>query len=973
MVLSALLLIGPMTRVGVAADLRNVLGDYGLTSWGQKDGLNSSVIWSIAQDHDGYIWLGTDAGAVRFDGVRFTPWDLLVSTPLAQVSVRSIWVARDGSLWFGFAEPGGVGRLQGGELRHYGVNDGLPEGNVLALFEDPDGTMWAGNREGLHRFSHERWERVGDGLPSGPLYSAYTDRHGNLLVGTSVGVFKRPSGERDFKADETFEAPVRGIAEAADETVWVADPIVGIRRLHERPQPSPLVEKGRGNRLLRDRRGNLWVGTLGQGLWRIRPASGTGGLELEKTTSVTGLSDDGVTSLLEDREGNIWAATLDGLNRLTPHKVTPVLNLGLVSSVDLTRDGSVWVGTVDSLIEFAGGDILQRRDPVSLAGAPLGAMHADEHGTLWVATNRNLLRFTDGHTLTVPLVGTAPHQISSMTSDFDGGVWLYDLSQGLVRWNNGRFLPAALPPDLRRVAVVSSYSDRQGRVWLGLADARVVVVQRDGGFTAYGRERGLTAGPYRAIHQDLRGVIWLGGNEGLTRFADERFETVLARREFPAESLTAIVDDDEGHLWLATEGAGIIRVHTSEIEQTLANPVHSIRFGRYDKFDGFAGTPRWFGNRSAVRAKDGRLWFVAGRGITVIDPNALDEEVEAAPVPVRIEGVVADDRRLAATPQMSFAPRTTRLEVDYTVLNLTAPLKTHFKYRLEGFDPEWIEAGTRRQAFYTNLPPREYRFQVVASRNDGTWDEPGAVWAFTIRPMFYQTAAFVIACAVGLMLAVGGAWRLHVRRVRKEFSLLLGERARLSREIHDTLLQSLFGVALQCDAMAHEVAGSVPHLNGQFARMRHDVEEDIREARQSIWNLRSPRLEHHDLVSALRDAGEHATASTTSTFAFTVTGTPRPSNPQVEEQLLRIGREAVSNAVRHARAATIQMEISYTDSGIVLRVQDDGVGFDPVIVQTNGHYGLTSMQERAEAAGGRLRLESRPGHGTLVEAAARHA
>ena len=961
-----------MESGAIAADLRNVLGDYGLTSWGQKDGLNSSVIWSLAQDQDGYIWLGTDAGPVRFDGVRFMPLDQIASASLSNVSIRSIAVARDGAIFFGLAEPGGVARLRGGELKTYGVADGLPDGGVTILFEDTDGVTWAGNRAGLHRLVNERWEKVGNGLPAGPLYSAYTDQAGNLFVGTPVGVFKRPAGVRDFQQEETFDSQVRSVVEDRDGKLWVTDPLIGLRRMHEHPLLAPSVEKGRGGRMIRDGRGNFWVGTSGQGLWKVRPATASTGAVVEKTSAATGFSDDGVTALIEDREGNIWAGTLDGLNRLTPHKMTAVLNLGPVSSVDVTPDGQVWVGTPDALVEFVGGDIQGRRDPRPLVGAPLGAMHADERGALWIATNRNLLRLAGGDQLVVPLSGSSPRQITSMTSDLDGGVWLYDLTQGLMRWNNGRFIAVTLPDDVRKTPVISSYSDRHGRAWFGLADGRVAVAEAAGKFKVFGRDQGLTSGPYRAIHEDQRNVIWLGGNTGLSRFDGHHFETLRARREFPAESLTAIVDDEQGHLWLATEGEGIVRVHHEEIARALADPSRPIQFSRYDKFDGFAGTPRWFGNRSAARAKDGKLWFVAGRGITVIDPDDLGE-VRTARFPVRIEGVMADDRRFAAVPELALAPRTTRVEIDYTVLNLTTPLKTNFRYKLEGFDPDWIEAGTRRQAFYTNLPPRAYQFRVMASKIDGTWDEPGEMWAFTIRPMFYQTTGFMVACAIGMVFAVGGAWRLHLRRVRREFSLLIGERARLSREIHDTLLQSLFGVALQCDAMARDLSQSAPHLKDQFTRMRHDVEGDIREARQSIWNLRSPRLETNSLGAALREVGEHATASTQATFAFELSGSPRQSNPDIDAQLLRIGREAVSNAVRHARATNIRMQLSYTDREIVLSVRDDGVGFDVSSANGNGHYGLTSMQERAEAAGGSFKLESHPGAGTLIEAVAPHA
>ena len=458
----------------------------------------------------------------------------------------------------------------------------------------------------------------------------------------------------------------------------------------------------------------------------------------------------------------------------------------------------------------------------------------------------------------------------------------------------------------------------------------------------------------------------------MTRFANDRFDTVSASPEFPAANLTAVIGDEDGDLWLASEGLGIIRTNHGEIAKALANPTHVIRFNKYDKSDGFAGSPRWFGSRSAARAHDGRLWFVAGRGVSVIDPRQIGA-VEVASLPTRIEGVVADNRGVTATPDARFAPGTTRIAIEYTALNLTDPLKTRFRYRLEGFDADWVDAGTRRQAFYTNLRPRSYQFRVMSTRSDGAWDEPGAAWAFTIRPMFYQTPGFMVACAIGVALVVGGGWRLHLRRIRKEFSLLIGERARFSREIHDTLLQSLFGVAVQCDAMAHELGVVAPHLQQRFARVRREVEEDIREARQSIWNLRSPRLEGHTLVDALREIGENATASTSVSFAFSTAGLPGPPAPDVDEQLLRIGREAVSNAVRHAHASAVRMELVFDAGRTVLRVRDDGIGFDAAAPRANDHFGLASMQERADSVGGNFRLESPAGQGTVVEVSVPHA
>jgi signal transduction histidine kinase len=303
------------------------------------------------------------------------------------------------------------------------------------------------------------------------------------------------------------------------------------------------------------------------------------------------------------------------------------------------------------------------------------------------------------------------------------------------------------------------------------------------------------------------------------------------------------------------------------------------------------------------------------------------------------------------------------------VLNLTSPHKTRFQHQLVGFDADWIDAEGRHSAFYTNLPPRDYVFRVMATGADGILATPAAEWRFTILPMFHQTWWFAIACLAATGLTIGAAWRVHVLRVRQQFALLLSERARLSREVHDTLLQSMFGFALQCDALAEAVPPAEHQLRQRLGRLRHDVEDHIREARQSIWNLRSPHSENQSFAAAFREAAELAVASVNSRFSFELIGTPGEASADVEEQLMRIGREAISNAVRHAQASSITASLAYEDSVITLTVADDGRGFEPVTPsQRSDHFGLTSMRERAELVGGALRIESRPGGGTSVTA-----
>jgi signal transduction histidine kinase len=305
------------------------------------------------------------------------------------------------------------------------------------------------------------------------------------------------------------------------------------------------------------------------------------------------------------------------------------------------------------------------------------------------------------------------------------------------------------------------------------------------------------------------------------------------------------------------------------------------------------------------------------------------------------------------------------VQIEYTAVSLVSSAKARFRYLLEGFDRDWVDAGTRRQAFYTNLSPGSYTFKVVASTSDGIWNESAATWNFSIEPAFYQTRWFYAVAAL-MVLPLGLAvWRLRLGQVQRQFSLVLAERARLSRELHDTLLQSLVGVALQFEGLSQRVDASSPSLKEHLLRIRSQVEDYIREARDSISDLRSPMLERRDLAEALRDASGRIMSGTSVRFDFAVMGTPRRCRASVEEEVLRIAREALYNAVRHSRASHIQLQLHYHRRSLHLRVTDDGVGFDGQRVE--GHYGLANMQERAKQIGARFRLVTRVDQGTRIE------
>jgi signal transduction histidine kinase/streptogramin lyase len=691
-----------------------------------------------------------------------------------------------------------------------------------------------------------------------------------------------------------------------------------------------------------------------------------GAFRTERATTVTGLLTDGVISLLEDRDGNIWAGTTEGLNRLTPYKLTPV-SLGLTDGVEVTPEGSVWIASVNGLIEFPDAHIDSQRQPARLPRSRATAMHADRNGTLWAAMN-GWLQPIAGRTPSVRLDrARLPRRVASIASNVRGDLVLYDLDQGLVRVTKGRIEAITLPLQLQRVAIVATYGDKRGRVWLGFADGQVALVDADGAVRTFDKGSGLNAGIYYVIYEDDEGVVWGGGSNGISRCVNDICATLLAGKEFPVELVTAIVQDDSRALWLGTR-FGIVRVEPDQIEKAIAEPSYQPQYTLFDRSDGLGGMPVTTGlNRRAIRADDGVLWFVTRRGVTLVDPVLLRNTPGSSPV--HIESITADGQQLAPEEGARLPPRTSRLVIDYGMLNLTPQIKTRFQYRLDGFDSMWTDAGAERQAVYTNLPPGRYRFRVMASSEGNRWTKSAVAWDFSISPMFYQTVWFYGACVMAGAVAVWTAWRFHLRQIRREFSLLLKERARLSRELHDTLLQNLVGVALQCEAMAREPGMLAASGKDRFIRMRKEVGEHIREARQSIWDLRSPTLESRDLERALRHVARHASERHSVAVQVSVHGAPCGCTPKVQEQLLRIGQEAVVNAVRHGRADRVNMELQYAATSVSLRVSDNGCGFDPdrVTRHPNGHCGLISMKERAADIGGTLTIESHVARGTTIE------
>jgi signal transduction histidine kinase/ligand-binding sensor domain-containing protein len=938
---------------------------YVWRSWTRLDGLPGSQVWAITQDQSGYIWIGTNEGLVRFDGVRFVPARRL-GYDLPNASVRALSVARDGSVWIGFGT-GGIGRLHDGRLQAFSMADGLPPGVVGGIVEDTRGSIWSASADGVYRFQDGRWERivlVSGASPRG-VDAVFADAQGRVWVGTPAGVYRSTS-----HAPARFEhvTSIRALSFAEDDRghVWG---VGGSALMLLSASPPRTIHTATayasGQRMAAGRHGRLWIGTVGDGLLRVRHGAET---VVEPVARPGVPSYDVVLAVFEDREGNVWVGTPRGLDRGSRGLIHSLPGPGdgvtpPVQAVATAPDGSVWVGTRTGLHRFAPGVRGTRIDVGDAPPPRVVALHGDPDGRMWVVSPGSIGRVEQGRVVPVIPAGSLLSRPVALTTDRHGTLWICDLERGLFTWDGGTL--EAVPADrFGNRTAFSILADGQGRIWAGHLDG-TISVHEDGRARLYTADDGVAGSVVTGFFEDGEGTIWAGSRNGLMRFRDGRFDTVARDRGLPGHTVTAISGDGRGNLWIGVS-AGIARLRPGDFDKVVTGALPSLPHTLYDGSDGLRGDPFPFTAPGVARGGDGRLWFMTSDGVSVVSPESHTKN-RVAP-PVLIETVSADDRPVPLDGAPRLPPRTASLQIDYAALSFAAPEKVRFSYLMEGFDAGWIEAGTRRQAFYTNLPPGEYRFRVRAS-NDGVPAEREAVWAFTLAPAFYQTGWFAAAMGLLALSAAALVWQARVRQVRGRYSAILVERTRVAREIHDTLLQSLLGVMFRLDDVSNVVDISPDSAKEQLLRLRRQVEFYVREARYSIRDLRSPILQSRGLATALREVGKRLTEERSLAFRLDVSGTPRADLQRIDEHLLRVGQEAITNAVRHGHAAAVGVELDYRADSVALRIRDDGKGFDTSIVSIGDgvHWGVRTMRERAEQIGGTLRIDSAEGRGTTVD------
>jgi signal transduction histidine kinase/ligand-binding sensor domain-containing protein len=956
-----------------ALDLQQPIGQLYHTGWTAKDGL-AGMNLALAQTADGYLWVGTTQGLYRFNGISFEQYQPEEGM-FPSRSIFSLFTDRSGGLWIGYLK-GGASYLKNGRVTNYSVREGIPFGRVRCFAEDWDGTIWVATIGGLGRLDGRRWVMKHEewNYPGNSPDSLFVDDRGTLWAGTGKEIVFLTRGSKKFSETHIRSRLAPTFAESADGTVWYLDLIR--ERLEPLPHQSGWRDSSWRTRTssssmgIFDRDGCFWHTDEngGGGIWRFLSQEQLPRLKLngsgpssETFNAKQGLTGNSTYCVLEDREGNIWVGTDSGIDRFRHRNLSwySVLPGPHLFSLVAGENGNMWAGADP-------GRVVHIPDGKVVSGSPKtadGAYHAPD-GTIWLYPLHKLFHWQNESFREVPLPGEAiSDRVNSFTMSRDGTLWASIAGSGEFYRKDGKWEFVKVLQAHPDWTASTAYTDASDRVWLALQEYAAAIDH--GRVEVYSREQGLAVGPILVIGGNPR-QLWIGGENGLALLCGNRFRQLRGSDGTDFGVVTGLVATSGHGLWLTTTG-GIVHIFEDEIQKALKDPGHLLKYEVFDVVSDLPKAPNSDDINPIVEGSDGVLWIETTSGVARLDPAHVVHN--PIPPPVSIRSVTADGRQYSAHADASIPPLTKEVRFDYDGLSLTVPERVKFRYRLEGLNQGWVDAGVRRQAFFTNLAPGRYAFEVLACNNDGVWTSTPAVWRFVILPAYYQTLLFKAALWTTAIMLLWLFYLFRLEQISAEIHSRHNERQRererIARELHDTLLQGFQGLVLRFQAILNRIPEDDP-LRASVSNALLRADDVLIEGRDRVREIRSePSRDLHHLVGSFGDSQ----ASESTCFQLFLVGTVVALKPLICAEAYCIAREALTNAFRHASAGEVEAELIYDWAQFNLRIRDNGTGIDEQTVSGGrlGHWGLEGMRERANLSGGKLSIWSRPGVGTEVE------
>lgn len=941
-----------------------ILSGYTTRQWQMQDSLPDQTAQAFAQTADGSLWIGSKGGLLRYDGATFTSYNRENASALLERGVNCLLASRDGSLWIG-TEGGGLIRARDRNFVNYPTKDGLTNSFVRAVYEDHAGTIWVGADQGLFKVVGSTITRVDgvNGIPSIFVRSIMEDRKGNVWVGgTALLEFTGGSFAKEYSLDRSLTGIlITSMLTTRDGTLWVGT-LLGLFRLEKAAKPPFVRVPGLSAQvavLHEGLDGMLWVGSVGQGLYVYREH------RLVHLPSPN-LPSQTIQAILEDREKNIWLGTRAGILRLSKTPVSIVSFPGGADSEFETiyrdSDDSIWVAASKHLFRIQNGVA----KPFVIPGSPhlrVRTLLRDRQGRLWIGTDgAGLVCLSGHHKLTFDTAqGLTNNFIRAIIQSRDGSMWA-GTDGGLTHFGSKGTQSYDTGSGLAYFSITSLFEDRDDGIWVGTDRGLSHIVK--GRIVRDATTQTLEDEQIWTIDQDKSGEIWFGTSNGLYGYMAGKVIHLTTSDGLATNAISQILQDIKGNVWLSGPNS-VSRLDVKDLDSFARGALSHIHLNLYLNSYDMESASLYNGMQAnGVITPDGDVWFPSNKGAVHI---SVDQIVPQISSPVVIDQVVADGQQVPFGQTVMLRPGNGRLEISYGAIRLRSQQGLRYRYKMEDFEP-WNEAFSRQTAYYTQLPPGKYRFRVQAFEVDNPDAISEASIQFVQKPHFYSTWWFSVYCAGTVLAVFFLVYRMRLYQMKMRFHAVSEERARLAREMHDTVIQGCVGVSTLLEA-ALEVEATEETLRHQLLSYANEqVRSTIEEAREAVWDLRNHAELTTDAGSLCEDLVREFQSDCEIPIQCHISGVRFEFGESATHELMMILREALSNALVHGSPKKIDIYVRFSEDHLKIEVHDDGNGFDPSeAMSLEKHYGLVGIQERAKLLGGQVVIDSSRGRGTEIQ------